>query len=206
MSKQGDYTEEHIERLLSVIDANKDGKVQQSLLMFQVNHLFVVQIDYLEFSNRFLEPVMAIGFNFVVLLTQLDQLGAAHVFRMFVLALLITGCPATRTIIEPFIASTSGQTLLRFFKEQLGTIEILGKSNRVERVYFKIDTVKKEHWRTRHLQVQIIIVISAFVADCPVEKQGGLPERCGAGKSQGQASAIRRLLRCLSARHIVNSH
>ena len=33
------------------------------------------QIDYLEFSNRFHEPIMSIGFNFVVLLTQLSQLG-----------------------------------------------------------------------------------------------------------------------------------
>ncbi len=32
------------------------------------------QIDYMEFTNRFLEPVETIGFNFVVLLTQLSQL------------------------------------------------------------------------------------------------------------------------------------
>ena len=28
MQKQGEYTPEHIERLLHVIDANKDGKVR----------------------------------------------------------------------------------------------------------------------------------------------------------------------------------
>ena len=66
--------------------------------------------------------------------------------------------------------SPSGRSLLKYFHDELGTIEILGKSNRVERVYFKIDTVKKEHWRTRHLQVGL--VLHAALVTRAAAKQG----------------------------------
>jgi len=103
---------------------------------------------------------MNIGFNFVVLLTQLNQLGLHPIDQcrlnlIFTNVSYTTGCPVTRGLVHQFTELPSGASLVEHFKEELGTIEILGKSDRIERVYFKIDLLKKQHWRTRHLQVHI---------------------------------------------------
>jgi hypothetical protein len=73
------------------------------------------------------------------------------------------GDATTRQLVHEFSESASGKSLMAWFKDDLGTVEILGKSDRVERVYFKIDPLKKEHWKTRHLQVRFLIKISCVL-------------------------------------------
>lgn len=82
-------------------------------------------IDYGEFTGRFLDPAKEIGFNLAVLLTNLSE----HM-------------PS-----EPRLArflETAG-TVLNYFEPFLGRIEIR-TADKIERVYFEIDENNIEQW------------------------------------------------------------
>ena len=55
-----------------------------------------------------------------------------------------------------------------FLKDQLGTVEVYGKSHRVERVYFKIDHARRQQWRSQNLQVRESFVF-VFKCECFVK-------------------------------------
>ena len=74
-------------------------------------------IDFGEFTGRYVDPSKAIGFNLAVLLTQLSE----H----------MPNDPRLAKFLE------SAGTVLEFFEPFLGRIEI--KTDKVERVYFEID-------------------------------------------------------------------
>ena len=76
-------------------------------------------IDFSEFTERYLDPAKGIGFNWAVLLTQLSE----HMPN------------------EPRLAKflESAGAVLEFFEPKLGRIEIK-TADKVERVYFEIGT------------------------------------------------------------------
>lgn len=84
------------------------------------------KVDYEGFSDRFHEPATEIGFNLAVLLTNLSE----HMPN------------------EPRLArflETAG-SVLNYFEQFLGRIEIMGGSKRIERVYFEIKESNIEQW------------------------------------------------------------
>lgn len=90
----------------------------------EVNH--DGKINYIAFMERFHEPAKEIGFNLAVLLTNLSE----HMPN------------------EPRLArflETAG-SVLNYFEQFLGRIEILGSNKRIERVYFEIKESNIEQW------------------------------------------------------------
>ena len=81
-------------------------------------------IDFGEFTERYVEPSKAIGFNLACLLTLLSE----H----------MPNDPRLAKFLE------SAGTVLEFFEPTLGRIEI--KTDKVERVYFEIDESNIEQW------------------------------------------------------------
>ncbi|XP_023317849.1 ryanodine receptor isoform X1 [Trichogramma pretiosum] len=84
------------------------------------------KINYIAFMERFHEPAKEIGFNLAVLLTNLSE----HMPN------------------EPRLArflETAG-SVLNYFEQFLGRIEILGSNKRIERVYFEIKESNIEQW------------------------------------------------------------
>ncbi|XP_023248075.1 ryanodine receptor [Copidosoma floridanum] len=84
------------------------------------------KINYIAFMDRFHEPAKEIGFNLAVLLTNLSE----HMPN------------------EPRLArflETAG-SVLNYFEQFLGRIEILGGNKRIERVYFEIKESNIEQW------------------------------------------------------------
>ena len=99
---------EEIEFLLLCCDTNHEGN-----------------IDYPEFTGRFLDPAKEIGFNLAVLLTNLSE----H----------MPNDPRLAKFLE-----TAG-TVLNYFEPFLGRIEIK-TADKIERVYFEIDENNIEQW------------------------------------------------------------
>ncbi len=93
------------------------------LLCCDTNH--EGNIDFGEFTGRFLDPAKEIGFNLAVLLTNLSE----HMPN------------------EPRLAKflESAGTVLNFFEAFLGRIEIK-TADKIERVYFEIDENNIEQW------------------------------------------------------------
>ena len=81
-------------------------------------------IDFGEFTGRYVEPSKAIGFSLACLLTLLSE----H----------MPNDPRLAKFLE------SAGTVLEFFEPTLGRIEI--KTDKVERVYFEIDESNIEQW------------------------------------------------------------
>lgn len=96
------------------------------------------KINYIAFMERFHEPAKEIGFNLAVLLTNLSE----HMPN------------------EPRLArflETAG-SVLNYFEQFLGRIEILGSNKRIERVYFEIKESNIEQWE----KPQVIFIIYSF--------------------------------------------
>ncbi len=93
------------------------------LLCCDTNH--EGNIDYNEFTGRFLDPAKEIGFNLAVLLTNLSE----H----------MPNDPRLAKFLE------SAGTVLNFFEPYLGRIEIK-TADKIERVYFEIDGNNIEQW------------------------------------------------------------
>uniref|UniRef100_A0A336KLC6 CSON012070 protein n=1 Tax=Culicoides sonorensis TaxID=179676 RepID=A0A336KLC6_CULSO len=126
------------------IDANGDGWIsvkdfkekmeqQKSYTPEEIEFLLACcetnhdgKVDYIAFTDRFHEPAKEIGFNLAVLLTNLSE----HMPN------------------EPRLAKfleTAG-SVLNYFENFLGRIEIMGSSKRIERVYFEIKEDNIEQW------------------------------------------------------------
>ncbi|KAI0981288.1 hypothetical protein GJ496_001976 [Pomphorhynchus laevis] len=84
------------------------------------------KIDFIEFTERFHNPARDIGFNMAILLTNLAE-HVPHDMRLFNLMEKEKG-------------------FLSYFDNSLGRIEIMGSSNRIERVYFEINESNREQW------------------------------------------------------------
>ncbi|EDV29875.1 uncharacterized protein TRIADDRAFT_52741 [Trichoplax adhaerens] len=90
------------------------------------------KLDYMEFTERFQRPAQEIGFNLAVLIANLTD----HVPddpRLAHLEDLISG-------------------IMTYFESSLGRIEILGPSQRIERVYFEIKTEHIDQWQKPQIQ------------------------------------------------------
>ena len=83
-------------------------------------------IDYREFTDRFHNPAKEIGFNLAVLLTNLSE----H----------MTSDPRLQRFLE------TASSVLNYFENYLGRIEIMGSSKRIERVYFEIKEETINQW------------------------------------------------------------
>ena len=97
----------------------------------EVNH--DGKINYINFMDRFHEPAKEIGFNLAVLLTNLSE----HMPN------------------EPRLArflETAG-SVLNYFEQFLGRIEILGSNKRIERVYFEIKESNIEQWEKPQVNI-----------------------------------------------------
>ena len=90
-------------------------------------------LDYKEFTERFHQPAESIGFHLCVLIVHLSD----HL-------------PQDRRL-ERFKSSPQGRELMQHFQHNMGCIEILGKSKRIERVYFEV----KESWLRQWEEAQI---------------------------------------------------
>ena len=90
-------------------------------------------LDYKEFTERFHQPAESIGFHLCVLIVHLSD----HL-------------PQDRRL-ERFKCSPQGRELMEHFQHNMGCIEILGKSKRIERVYFEV----KESWLQQWEEAQI---------------------------------------------------
>ncbi|XP_071832667.1 ryanodine receptor 2-like isoform X4 [Apostichopus japonicus] len=83
-------------------------------------------IDFTEFSDRFHGPAEDIGFNLTVLLTN-----------------LLDHMPNEERL-ERFL--NRAESLLEYFEPFLGRIEIMGRSQKIEKVYFEIKESLKDQW------------------------------------------------------------
>uniref|UniRef100_A0A3Q3FF02 Ryanodine receptor 3 n=1 Tax=Labrus bergylta TaxID=56723 RepID=A0A3Q3FF02_9LABR len=109
MESQKQYSQSEIEFLLSCAEADE-------------NDMF----SYKEFVERFHEPAKDIGFNVVVLLTNLSE-HMPHDSRL-------------ATFLD------LAESVLSYFEPYLGRIEIMGSAKRIERVYFEISESSREQW------------------------------------------------------------
>uniref|UniRef100_A0A8C3QAL2 Ryanodine receptor 3 n=1 Tax=Geospiza parvula TaxID=87175 RepID=A0A8C3QAL2_GEOPR len=109
MEAQKQYIQSEIEFLLSCTEADE-------------NDMF----NYVDFVERFHEPAKDIGFNVVVLLTNLSE----H----------MPNDPRLQSLLEP------AESVLNYFEPYLGRIEIMGGAKKIERVYFEISESSRMQW------------------------------------------------------------
>uniref|UniRef100_A0A8C3EXM2 Ryanodine receptor 3 n=1 Tax=Corvus moneduloides TaxID=1196302 RepID=A0A8C3EXM2_CORMO len=109
MEAQKQYIQSEIEFLLSCTEADE-------------NDMF----NYVDFVERFHEPAKDIGFNVVVLLTNLSE----H----------MPNDPRLQSLLEP------AESVLNYFEPYLGRIEIMGGAKKIERVYFEISESSRTQW------------------------------------------------------------
>ncbi|CAL8106014.1 unnamed protein product [Calicophoron daubneyi] len=115
LEQQKTYTAEEISYIIACVDTNADGKV-----------------DFKEFTERFYNPAVDIGFNFALLLTNLSE----HVpFE-----------PRLERIVE------KARGILDVFEPHLGRIEISGSNGRIERVYFEIRQQHIDQWEAPQIK------------------------------------------------------
>lgn len=91
-------------------------------------------LDYLEFTERFHQPAKNIGFHLCVLVVHLSDLQPAD------------------TRLTSFRCSPQIKDLMGHFESSLGCIEILGKSRKIERVYFKVHQSWLQQWEEPQIQ------------------------------------------------------
>ncbi len=91
------------------------------------------RISYREFSERFSDPASEIGFNIALLFTNLSE----HT----------TNDPRLEKL------AAAATDLIDVFESQLGRIEILGGTKRIERVYFEISEENKSSWEAETIKV-----------------------------------------------------
>lgn len=103
-------------------------------------------IDYREFIDRFHQPAKDIGFNLAVLLTNLTE----H----------ITNEPRLQRFLD------SASSVLKYFEPYLGRIEIMGSSNRIERVYFEIKESTLDQWAKPQIQESKRAFFFSIVTEC----------------------------------------
>uniref|UniRef100_A0A914WVK7 EF-hand domain-containing protein n=1 Tax=Plectus sambesii TaxID=2011161 RepID=A0A914WVK7_9BILA len=131
-------------------DTNKDGwispkefqRAMESQKMYSVEEITYLmmctdvnndgKVDYMEFTERFHNPARDIGFNLAVLLTNLKE----H----------ITNDPRLDKILA------QAKTLLEYFDNFLGRIEVIGSSKRVEKIYFEIQEDWLEQWGKQQIR------------------------------------------------------
>ena len=92
-------------------------------------------LDYSEFTERFHHPAENIGFHLCVLLVHLSE-HLPHDKRL-----------------ERFRQVPQGKGLMEHFQKNMGCIEILGKSKRIERVYFEVKGSRMWQWEETQIQV-----------------------------------------------------
>uniref|UniRef100_A0A8C3RI37 Ryanodine receptor 3 n=1 Tax=Cyanoderma ruficeps TaxID=181631 RepID=A0A8C3RI37_9PASS len=109
MEAQKQYIQSEIDFLLSCTEADE-------------NDMF----NYMDFVERFHEPAKDIGFNVVVLLTNLSE----H----------MPNDPRLQSLLEP------AESVLNYFEPYLGRIEIMGGAKKIERVYFEISESSRMQW------------------------------------------------------------
>ncbi|XP_062407606.1 ryanodine receptor 3 [Sardina pilchardus] len=109
MENQKQYMQSEIDFLLCCAEADE-------------NDMF----NYEEFVDRFHEPAKDIGFNVVVLLTNLSE-HMPHDNRL-------------ATFLD------LADSVVNYFEPYLGRIEIMGSAKRIERVYFEISESSRTQW------------------------------------------------------------
>ena len=92
-------------------------------------------LDYMEFTERFHHPAENIGFSLCVLLVHLSD-HLPHDKRL-----------------KQFDSFPAGKELKEHFQTNLVCIEILGKSKRIERVYFEVKESRLRQWEETQIQV-----------------------------------------------------
>ncbi|XP_065312718.1 ryanodine receptor-like isoform X2 [Gordionus sp. m RMFG-2023] len=105
---------------------------------------------YSAFNARFEDPSKDIGFNLAVLLTNLQE----HVIN------------------EPRFTKflVNAESFLKHFEPFLGRIEIMGSSNRIERVYFEIKQCHIDQWEKPQIKMKHATNISTE-EELPPEKR-----------------------------------
>ena len=91
-------------------------------------------LDYLEFTERFYQPAANIGFHLCVLIVHLSD----HL--------------PDDLRLEKFKCCSNAKQLMEHFAKNMGCIEILGKSKRIERVYFEVKESRLRQWDEPHIQ------------------------------------------------------
>lgn len=91
-------------------------------------------LDYMEFAERFHQPAESIGFHLCVLIVHLSD----HL-------------PDDKRL-ESFKKMPQGKEMMEHFAENMGCIEILGKSGKIERVYFEVKKERLMQWEEAQIQ------------------------------------------------------
>lgn len=91
-------------------------------------------LDYLEFTERFYQPAANIGFHLCVLIVHLTD----HL-------------PDEKRL-ERFKSCPNAKQLMEHFEKNMGCIEIMGKSKRIERVYFEVKESRLRQWDEPQIQ------------------------------------------------------
>ena len=91
-------------------------------------------LDYMEFTERFYQPAANIGFHLCVLIVHLSD----HL-------------PEDQRL-EKFRSCPNAKQLMEHFERNMGCIEILGKSKRIERVYFEVKETRLRQWDEPQIQ------------------------------------------------------
>lgn len=91
-------------------------------------------LDYMEFTERFHQPAKSIGFHLCVLVVHLCDL-----------------LPNDKRL-NTFRLSPQIRDLMGHFEKNMGCIEILGKSRKIERVYFEVQQSRLQQWEEPQIQ------------------------------------------------------
>jgi hypothetical protein len=118
------------------LEQSKSYSVEEiDYLLKCINSDFVDENDrfnYKTFVEQFHGPAEEIGFNFALLLTNLDE----HM--------------SNETRLTKFM--DIGSEMLNYFESNLGRIEILGSSNKIERIYFNIQSSSLDQWEAPQIR------------------------------------------------------
>jgi ryanodine receptor 2 len=143
-NKDGIVSHKEFRRAMEQQKVYTDEEIEYIMMCVDANQ--DGKIDFHEFTDRFHNPAKDIGFNVAVLLTNLTE----H----------MPNDPRLQRFLE------KARSVLDYFEQFLGRIEIMGSAGRIERVYFEITQSHIDQWE----KPQIKDSKRAFLHECVNEE------------------------------------
>ncbi len=131
---------------MQLADTNKDGL-----------------LDYKEFTNRFHQPAHNLGIINVYWARITKIIVTTYIIGFHLCALfqqlsdILPNDPGVEKLTE------LGKNLFEHFKGRMGCVEIMGKSSRVERVYFRIKGSRSLQWNDPSIKVNCLLMAAYLV-------------------------------------------
>ena len=132
LNKDGFISRKEFQEALTVQQKYSEAEIEYLMDCADSNHDGI--LDYAEFTARFHQPAQDIGFHLCVLIVQLSE------------------CLPQDKRLKQFRTSPAAIELMEHFKNCMGCVEIVGKSQRVERLYFELQEDHRRQWENPQIQ------------------------------------------------------